>query len=83
MVVESSTHNPKIEGSNRATGTGRGETIKKQTLCYWGVCPNCTMAEHSTLIHNIRGLNHTTGTCREQTTEKEVYDSGGCGKIVQ
>jgi hypothetical protein len=59
-VVEHSTHNPMIKGSNTATGTARKKIASVLTEVL--VCPWSSVVEHLTYNHLIKGSNAATGT---------------------
>ncbi len=55
-VVEKLTHNPRVKGSNPATGTRRWKKVTK-SLPPW-LHPSSTVVEHLTHNPKIEGFNH-------------------------
>jgi hypothetical protein len=62
-VVEDIIPNPKIEGSNPASGTKIGKMITSSVNA---------VAEHSTPSHNIKGSNPAPGIEREKMMREDI-----------
>jgi hypothetical protein len=69
-MVQHSTQNPEIEGSNPTPGTGR-DKMENRGKFFRGfvnimsLCAASTLVEHLTTILGLKGLNQTPGTGRD------------------
>jgi hypothetical protein len=64
-VVEHLTHNPKVNGSNPSTGTGKQKKAKNVIELKW-LGPISTMVKYLTHNPKSNGSKPTTGTRREK-----------------
>jgi hypothetical protein len=72
-VAAHPTYNPKIKGSNTATGSGREKVSKNISKESVRLYPSSTVAAHSTHDPKIKGPNATTGTGRGKMVKGENF----------
>jgi hypothetical protein len=71
-MVKHLTRNPKVNGSNPTSGTGKEKMARNVIEWKWS-CPACTMAEHFTHNPTVGGSKPTAGTGKEKMA-KHVFE---------